>query len=203
MAVAPRRRLTKEARRALLLKAGEAVFGEVGYHGATMELIAARSGVTRSLLYEHFASLDDLYIECVRAARAELDTRFLDASTVNQGHPRDQLRAGITAYFRFVQEHGPSWDVLSGTGSLPAGPVGELAAELRFRTADQIAALFRTVRPDLDPDEVSAYAHVVSGGGEQLARWWRRHPDVPLEVVCERLMTVAWDGLNALVEARR
>src|SRR5436190_6898874 len=136
----PRRRMTKAARRKQLLAAAEAVFGEAGYHGATMELVAARSGVTRSLLYEHFASLDDLYIECVRGARAELDARFLDASIVNQGHPRDQLRAGITAYFRFVSEHGPGWDVLSGTGALPAGPIGEIAAELRFRTADQIAA---------------------------------------------------------------
>ena len=81
----PRRRMTKAARRKQLLAAAEAVFGEAGYHGATMELVAARSGVTRSLLYEHFASLDDLYIECVRAARAELDARFLDASIINQG----------------------------------------------------------------------------------------------------------------------
>jgi AcrR family transcriptional regulator len=196
----PRRRLTKEARRALILQAAEVVFGEVGYHGATMELVAARSGVTRSLLYEHFASLDDLYVECVRTARRELYARFVDASILNAGHPRDQLRAGITAYFRFVQERGPSWDVLSGTGSLPAGPSGELAAELRFHAADQLAALAAQVVPDLDRDEVRAYAHIVSGGGEQLARWWRRNPDVPLEVVVERLMTVAWDGLSAFVE---
>jgi len=200
MASEPRRRLTKQARRALILQAAEAVFGELGYHGATMELVAARSGVTRSLLYEHFDSLDDLYAECVRTARAELYARFVDASIVNQGHPRDQLRAGITAYFRFVQEHGRSWDVLSGTGAVPAGPSGELAAELRFNAADQLAALARQVVPDLDPDEVRAYAHIVSGGGEQLARWWRRNPDVALEVVVERLMTVAWDGLSGFVE---
>lgn len=189
--------MTKAARRAQLLSAAEAVFSEVGYHGATMELIATRSGVTRPLLYEHFASLDDVYVACVRAARAELDARFVDASILNEGHPRDQLRAGITAYFRFVSEHGPGWDVLSGTGALPSGPIGDMAAELRFRTADQIAALFSIAYPDVDPREVNAYAHVVSGGGEQLARWWRRNPDVPLETVVDRLMTVAWDGLGS------
>src|SRR5439155_11521815 len=99
--------------------------------------------------------------------------------------------------FRFVAEHGPGWDVLSGTGSLPAGPMGRLAAELRFRTADQIAALFSLAFPDIDAREVNAYAHVVSGGGEQLARWWRRNPDVPLDTVVDRLMTVAWDGLSS------
>jgi len=198
-AAQPRRRMSKEARRAKLLAAAQDVFGELGYNGATMELIAARTGVARSLLYEHFGSLDDIYVECVRAARAELDARFFDASIVNQGHPRDQLRAGITAYFRFVSEHGRSWDVLSGTGALPAGPIGELASELRFRTADQIAALFSQAVPGVDPDEVNAYAHVVSGGGEQLARWWRRHPGVTLETVVDRFMAAVWDGLHSFV----
>ena len=44
----PRRRLSKEARRTQLIAAAEAVFAEVGYSGATMELIAAHDGVTRS-----------------------------------------------------------------------------------------------------------------------------------------------------------
>ena len=196
----PRRRLSKEARREKLLAAAEAVFGEVGYTGATMELIATRADVARSLLYEHFTSLDDMYVECVRAARAELDARFLDASILNQGNPRDQLRAGITAYFQFVAEHGPSWEVLSGTGSLPAGPIGEVAAELRFRTADQIAALGRLVFPDVDPEQARAFAHIASGGGDQLARWWRKNPHVPLETIVDWFMTVVWTGLQAFVE---
>lgn len=195
----PRRRLSKQARRAKLLTAAEAVFGEVGYSGATMELVAARAGVARSLLYEHFSSLDELYVECVRAARAELDARLLDASIVNQGHPREQLRAGITAYFQFVAQHGASWEILAGTGSAPDSPGGELAAELRFRTAEQIAALFSLAVPDVDPDEARAYAHVVSGGGEQLARWWRRNPVIPLQTIVDRLMTTVWQGLHALV----
>lgn len=192
--------MSKDARRTQLLAAAEAVFGEQGFHGATMELVARRAGVARSLLYEHFDSLEDLYLECVRAARAELDARFVDASIINQGHPREQLRAGLTAYFRFVQERRGGWDVLSGTGALPAGRIGEVAAELRFRTADQISALFSIAVPDVPDDEVRAYAHAVSGAGEQLARWWRRNPDVSLETVVDRAMAVCWNGLAGFVE---
>jgi len=196
----PRRRISREARRAKLIAAAEAVFGEVGYAGATMELIAARGGVTRSLLYEHFTSLDDVYLECVRCARAELDARLLDASLLHQGQPERQLRAGMTAYFQFVFDHGASWEVLAGTTSLPAGEVGAVAAELRFRSAELIAALFMQVAPSIDPDEAHAGAHIVSGGGEQLARWWRRNPDVPLETVVEHLMTAVWPGLRIRLE---
>src|SRR3954466_10345192 len=130
MATAPtrtRRRISREARRAKLIAAAEAVFGEVGYAGATMELVAVRGGVTRSLLNEHFTSLDDLYVECVRSARAELEARLLEASLVHQGHPEQQIRAGMTAYFQFVSDHGASWEVLAGTVAVPAGPIGELA----------------------------------------------------------------------------
>jgi AcrR family transcriptional regulator len=196
----PRRRISKEARRAKLIAAAEVVFGEVGYSDATMELVAARGGVTRSLLYEHFASLDDLYLECVRSTRAELDARMLDASVNNQGHPEQQLRAGITAYFQFVSERAAGWEVLAGTAARPAGPIAEHVAELRFQSAERIAVLFMQVMPDIDRDEARAGAHIVSGGGEQLARWWRRNPQVPLEAIVERMMTVVWRGLHDRIE---
>lgn len=199
----PRRRLSRVARRAQLIEAAQDVFGELGYRGATMDLVAQRSGVARSLLYLHFDSLEDLYLECVRSARAELDARFLNASILNQGDPREQLRTGITAYFRFVQERGRSWEVLSGGGETPGGRVGEIASELRFRTADQIAALFHMAVPTVDLENTSAYAHVVSGGGDQLAHWWRKHPHVALETVVDHLLTVAWDGLRQLADPQR
>jgi AcrR family transcriptional regulator len=196
----PRRRLSKEARRAQLIACAEQVFAEHGYQDATMELIATRSGVTRPLLYEHFASLDDVYLACLHAARGELDARFLDASVLNQGNPHDQLRAGIRAYFGFVRDHGAGWEVLFGGGPSPNGRIGHVARELRFRTVDQIAALFHIAVPDVDLEETRAYAHAASGAGEQLARWWREHPEVELEVVVDRLMAVVWSGLQGFVE---
>lgn len=196
----PRRRLSKDVRRTQLVASAEHVFGEHGYQGATMELIAARSGVTRPLLYEHFASLDEVYLACLHAAREELDAHFLDASVLNEGNPRDQLRAGITAYFEFVRDHGSSWEVLFGGGPAPNGELGRIARELRVRTVDQIAALFHIAVPDVDLDETRAYAHAVSGAGEELARWWRENPHIALETVVDRFMAVAWTGLREFVE---
>src|SRR5437899_2719681 len=74
-----RRRMTKSDRRSQLLANARRVFGELGYSGATMEEIAARSGVARSLLYEHFDSLDELYLECMHHARSELASHVMAA----------------------------------------------------------------------------------------------------------------------------
>lgn len=84
---------------AQLVVAGEAVFGEVGYSGATMELVAARDGVTRLLLYEHFASIDELYLECHCTARDEMQQQVFEAVTHAGTDLQDQLRAGLFAYF--------------------------------------------------------------------------------------------------------
>lgn len=188
--------MTKEARRSQLLANARRVFGELGYSGATMEDIAGRSGVARSLLYEHFGSLDELYLECVRDAGNELAPRLRAVATL-PGGPRDRLRAGIHAYFTFVKDHATGWDVLFASSPTPSATVGKAAAELRLDTAEQIAALLIAERPDLQPGEAHAYAHAVAGAGEQLARWWRQNPDVPLETVVERMMTVVWQGLRA------
>src|SRR3954466_14087815 len=97
----PRRRLSKEARRANLIAAAEAVFSELGHSGATMELVAAHDGVTRSLLYEHFASIDAIYVECHRTARQDMQQRVFDASALAGPDLQDQLQAGLIAYFGY------------------------------------------------------------------------------------------------------
>jgi AcrR family transcriptional regulator len=199
MPTQPRRRLSKEARRAKLLAAAEEVFGEVGYSGATMELVAARDGVTRSLLYEHFASIDEIYLECHRAAREEMQRRLLEAAASAGPGLEDQLRAGLFAYFGYVGERPQRFRLLYGPGG-PGGPLAEQTAELRFDSAEQIAAVFAATAPQIPEDETVAAAHIISGAAEQLARWWRRNPETPVEVLVEWVMTAIWGGVQRRLE---
>lgn len=188
-------RLSKEARRGKLIAAAEAVFAEVGYNGATMELVAARDGVTRSLLYEHFASIDEIYFECHRTAREEMQQRLVEAVALAGPDLEDQLRAGLFAYFGYFGERPERFELLYG----PGGPGGALAgetAELRFMGAEQIAALFIAAAPNVPSYEAVGAAHIVSGAAEQLARWWRRNPDISLETAGDGVMSVLWPGLQ-------
>ncbi len=197
-ASSPRRRLTKAERRAQLLAAAEAVFAERGLVGTTFEDIALRAEVTRPLLYGHFESVEELYLECHRVAREEMQQTVIAAAVGAGTEPRDQLAAGLGAYFRFVHERPARWDLLYGPGAA-AGPLAPQTAELRFATAEQIAALFFTAAPQLPHDEAVAYAHIVSGGAEQLAKWWQRHPEVAVEEVLQRMMDAVWEGIAAML----
>ncbi len=190
-----RRRLSKEARRAKLIAAAEAVFAEVGHGGATMELVAAHDGVTRSLLYEHFASIDEIYLECHRTAREEMEQRVFEAVALAGPDLEDQLRAGLTAYFGYFGERPQRFELLYGPGGA-GGPLAQQTAELRFMTADRIGALFIAAAPRIPQYEALGAAHVVSGAAEQLARWWRRNADLSIETLVDGVMTVIWPGLQ-------
>lgn len=195
----PRRRLAPEARRAQLIAVAEQVFVAHGYQGTAVEDIAAAAGVTRTLIYKYFADKDEIYLECLRAARDELDTAVV-AAAGGAVSPEDQLRAGLGAYFRFVRDSGSTWDVLFGGGAAVAGRVAEAAAEQRYRTAEVIAGLVRTAAPHVDDESASAYAHAISGAAEQLAKWWRRHPEVAVDVLVARMMDALWTGLRTIAE---
>lgn len=197
MATTPtqRRRLSKEARRANLIVSAEAVFSEVGYSSATMEQVAARDGVTRSLLYEHFASIDEIYLECHRTAREEMQQRVFEAVVLAGPDLQDQLRAGLSAYFAYFGGRPQRFELLYGPGGA-GGPLAEQTAELRFMTAERIASLFIAAAPEVPRYEAVAAAHIVSGAAEQLARWWQRNPDISLETVVDGVMTVLWAGLQ-------
>jgi AcrR family transcriptional regulator len=197
--IQPRRRLSKEVRRAQLIAAAEAVFADVGYSGATMELVAAHDGVARSLLYEHFASIDELYLECHRAAREDLQQRVIESTATAGPGLEDQLRAGLFAYFSYVHDHPHRFQLLYGPGG-PGGALAEQTGELRFMTAQGIAALFIAAAPLIPEYEAVAAAHIISGAAEQLARWWRRNPEVAIDTVVDGVMSVLWPGLRARLE---
>jgi AcrR family transcriptional regulator len=199
---ATRRRLTKDQRRAQLLGAAEAVFAERGYGSTTFDDIAAQADVTRPLLYRHFQSVDEIYLECHRAAREEMQQRVIQATTGAGNRPRDQLQAGLTAYFHYVQERPERWDLLYGAGAA-GGAIAQQTAELRFATAEQIARLFIQAAPRLANDEAVMYAHIVSGAAEQMGKWWQRNPTVRLDDVVERIMNAVWDGLNTMLKRAR
>jgi AcrR family transcriptional regulator len=67
----PRRRVARpdhveRTRRRLLASASE-VFARTGFHGATLEEITCRAGLSRAAVYRHFPSKDALFVEMMRA----------------------------------------------------------------------------------------------------------------------------------------
>lgn len=82
------RRLSRRDRRDVLLDAAAQLLAEHGASAVTMDSVAAVAGVSRPLLYKHFANREQLVADLVRrevdAIDAEVSTAIAGLTTVEQ-----------------------------------------------------------------------------------------------------------------------
>jgi AcrR family transcriptional regulator len=85
-AAKPRRRLNADARRGLILKAARKAFSESGdMSGTTIRTIADKAGISEGLIYRHFESKEQLYIEAVVDPLTEVVDRMIAVADALQG----------------------------------------------------------------------------------------------------------------------
>ena len=203
----PRRRLSAAERREELLDAAVEVFARDGYHRASLEDIAGVAGVSKALIYEHFASKRELHDELVLAYAGKIFER-LQASAGSPGLPgQERLRRGIEAFLGFVQEHREAWRALFRDAADPE--VAQQVSVVQSQAALVIATLIRADaevrefgRIDHEQREqvFAIYSQLLAGGLQGLANWWYDHQEVTLEEVTDRAMEFCWLGLERVAD---
>ncbi len=82
--------MTGKERREQLLDIGRSLFAEKGFDATSVEEIAAKAGVSKPVVYEHFGGKEGLYAVVVdREMRALLDA--ITGALTSSGHPRELL----------------------------------------------------------------------------------------------------------------
>jgi AcrR family transcriptional regulator len=190
-------RLPAVRRRRQLLDVALQLFAARGFHGASMDDLAEAAGVTKPVLYQHFGSKRDLYLEVLD----DVGDRLLEAigkAAAAAGGPRQQVENGFSAYFRFVADNESAFRVLfvgSGRDSDDGGFVDAVR-----RVEDAIAvAIAVLIEADIDDEHRRLLAHGIVGLAESTSRHWLRHgrredPDV----LARRLADLAWAGLRSV-----
>lgn len=195
-------------RRDELLAAASEVFGRSGYHGASLEEIAQAAGVSKALIYEHFASKRELHAELVVAHAGEVFRR-LQASAETGASGEERLRGGVDAFLSFVEEHRDAWKALFRDASDPE--VAEAISGVQQQAVGVIAELMASdpdVRDDGERDPgrralaLEAYSQILAGAIQALANWWHDHQHVPREEVVDRAMEFCWLGMERVSSAR-
>jgi AcrR family transcriptional regulator len=197
-----RRRLTAPARREVIEQAALAVFSERGYHGASMDEIARRSGVTPPVVYDHFASKVALHKRLLERTRDELVAmwaqHFPGDAPLEQRVPR-----AIEAWARYVEAHpyAPRMFFTETTG-LPE--VQAIHREVQAQARAVFGAMLGEERvarlAGADPESLEMAAEVMRSGLTGLAIWWSEHPAVPRERIVETALAVVGGFFSA--EAR-
>ncbi len=89
-----------------ILDVAEALFARRGYAGVGLREVAETSGLSKSSLFHHFASKDQLYFEVLARALRGIRERF-DAALRRSGSPREQLEGWIGDLIDTLAEHPP------------------------------------------------------------------------------------------------
>jgi AcrR family transcriptional regulator len=188
-------RLPKVQRREQLLSAAREVFVESGYHAASMDEIAARAGVTKPVLYQHFASKRDLYLAILDEG-AGLFLASIEAALRSTQDNQQRVYATVRAYFHFVAHDDADYRLLFETdlGNLPE------VARRTNRVADKGARMVSEViaaDTGLDQPHALLLAHGLLGMAQVSAQQWLREGKrMPADEAAGFVAGLGWQGIS-------
>ncbi|MET9488198.1 TetR/AcrR family transcriptional regulator [Nocardia sp. NPDC006630] len=157
----PVRRLKGHERRALILEAARTLLSANGYDAISMRDIAVSAGVTRPVLYDHFASKKALVLDLLTAETEALIARITVAVRTDAGPP-DRMSAALRAYFEFMIDRPLTSRLILTPATDP--DVAEVSAHLRELAEQGVRTLLA-----LEPAPPSAPWSPVAGAPEPTA----------------------------------
>jgi AcrR family transcriptional regulator len=188
--------MTSAERREQLITIARGLFAQKGYEATSVEEIAARSEVSKPVVYEHFGGKEGLYAVVVdREVRALLDG-VTGALTAGRAH--ELVEQAALALLDYIENNSDGFRILvrdSPVGS-SSGSFISILSDVGTRVEHILAEEFK--RRGLDPKNAPMYAQMLVGMVALTGQWWldARKPKKP--DVAAHLVNLAWNGLSGL-----
>ena len=110
--------MSREQRREALLQAATALIDEGGLGACTLEAVADRTGVAKTLPYAYFDSRDDLLLTLFERVVGAVDDRVVEV--VADGDDLEQIvREALGVWFDAVRSDGRQLESLLGGSAVP------------------------------------------------------------------------------------
>ena len=139
-----------------MLDAAETEFASLGFEAATMDRIASSAGVSKSHLYYHFDSKDDLlaaiFAERVQQILADKDRLFAGEQELDAALMEKAIRDGIAV---LLAAH-PNFVRLVVLECFRPGGRADLALDVLRRVTDDTHARFEALGLTVERDELSS-----------------------------------------------
>jgi len=188
--------MTGKERREQLLDVGRRLFAERGLDGTSIEEIAAKAGVSKPVVYEHFGGKEGLYAVVVDR---EVD-RFLSMATelLSGEDTMEKFEGAAVELLRYIEDNSDGFRILvrdsnpaSGSGTF-ASLISDIAGQVEYILADVLKV--RGYDPKLAP----MYAQMLVGMVAFAGQWWLDVRRPKLEEMAAHLVNLAWNGLSNL-----
>ncbi len=159
-----------------------------------MDAVAAGAGVTKPVLYQHFSSKHQLFLELLRVVGRHL-TEIIGSATADATSARAQVEQGFRAYFEFVDSRPDEFRLLFGDG---VRIDVEFAAEVKSVEGSIAAFVSELITSEgLSRDDRLVLGHGIVGMAERTGHHWvdgdRKDS---AQALAELVADLAWSGLR-------
>ena len=192
----PRVRMTGKERREQLLDVGRSLFAEKGFEATSIEEIAARAGVSKPVVYEHFGGKEGLYAVVVDREMQALLSRITSALTGR--HARALVEQAALALLTYIEEDTDGFRVLTRDSPVAsgAGTFSSLLNDIASQVEHILGREFD--RRGLQTKLAGMYAQMLVGMVALTGQWWLDVRKPGREEVAAHLVNLGWNGLRGL-----
>ena len=189
-------------RREQLIEIARELFAERGFEGTSVEEIAARAGVSKPVVYEHFGGKEGAYAVVVDRETQTLHSAIRDALSTPGGGARELLERGAMALLEYIEKRPDGFRILSRdpstepTAGQPSGSFASILSDIAVQAEDLLAVQFS--KSGHDPAFAGLYAQALVGLVAQTGQYWLDAGEPTREVVAKHLINLAWNGLAHL-----
>ena len=191
-----RRRMTAAERRDQLITVARLCFADKGFDGISMEEIAARAGVSKPIIYEHFGGKEGLYAVVVDREVSTL-LHALRASLTDDPTAGSRLLLETTtmALLDYIESCPEGFQIIMRDSS-ELGGVGfaSILNDVIMRIEGLLIPQFEA--RGIDPKAVPLIAQAITGLIAMTGQWWLDNPDFTKQEVASYLVNLAWNGMH-------
>lgn len=186
-------RLPAAERRVTIERAAAELFAKHGYGATSIDDIAHAAGVTKPIVYRHFASKRELHLALLAAHRDGLLSCLTEAWTHTSENLDERVLTTLHAWLGYLEQEPFAARLLfyDTTGEAQA-----IHIEMRAAARAAIVALLRAEsRIDIDVQLIEPTAELIRAGLVGLALWWSEHPALTRAQIATAASHVIWQGL--------
>ncbi|NYG58640.1 AcrR family transcriptional regulator [Nocardioides daedukensis] len=194
---APRSRMTAAERREQLIATARELFAARGFDGTSIEEVAARSEVSKPVVYEHFGGKEGLYAVVVDR-EVTLLLAMMRAS-LTSGTSRALLEQAALTLLDYIEAQPDGFRILvrdspmASQGASFQSIIGDTASRVEGILVDQFT------KAGLEARTAPMYAQMLVGMVGTTGQWWLETGRKPAkDVVAAHIVNLAWNGLSGL-----
>jgi AcrR family transcriptional regulator len=188
--------MTSAARREQLLEVGRSLFAERGFEATSVEEIAAKAGVSKPVVYEHFGGKEGLYAVIVDREMQKL-LGMVDGALTDD-HPRRLLEQAALALLTYIEQDTDGFRILVRDSPVAqsTGTFASLIVDIAGQVEHLVAAEFKA--RGLDAKFAPMYSQMLVGMVALTGQWWVDVRKPKKADVAAHLVNLAWNGLRGL-----